>query len=122
MKAKDKFLKYCNMFKRELADLQAEIDYEQEGKQWHGTLAYIGANYSYELANIGFELGYSTWFFMIADFFTTADFGALRPFSFEEIKENVCNTIISNERIEQHYTEKEIEDIKKRILKCKENF
>lgn len=26
MKAKDKFLKYCNMFKRELADLQKEID------------------------------------------------------------------------------------------------
>ena len=116
MKAKDKFLKYCNMFRNDLADLQKEIDYEQEGKQWHGTLAYIGANYSYELANICFELGYSTWFFMIADF------GTLRPFSFEEIKENVCNTIISNEKIEQHYTEREIEDIKKRILKCKENF
>lgn len=114
MKAKDKFLLNCDIFKRELADLQAEIDYAEDTKI-HGTLAYIGANYSYELANICFELGYSTWFFMIADF------GTLRPFSFEEIKENVCNTIISNEKIEQHYTEREIEDIKKRILKCKEN-
>ena len=116
MKAKDKFLKYCNMFRNDLADLQKEIDYEQEGKQWHGTLAYIGVNYSYELANICFELGYSTWFFMIADF------GTLRPFSFEEIKEGVCNTIIINERIEQHYTEKEIKNIKKRVLKCRGNF
>ena len=37
MKAKDKFLQYCNMFRNDLADLQKEIDYEQEGKQWHGT-------------------------------------------------------------------------------------
>lgn len=115
MKAKDKVLKYCNMFKNDLADLQAEIDYEQEGKQWHGTLAYIGANYSYELANICFELGYSTWFFMIADF------GALRPFSFEEIKENVCNTIISNEEICNEYTAEEINKIKNEILNAKIN-
>ena len=116
MKAKDKFLKYCNMFRNDLADLQKEIDYEQEGKQWHGTLAYIGANYSYELANICFELGYATWFFMIADF------GTLRPLSFREVKENICNTIIINERIEQHYTEKEIKNIEKRVLKCRRNF
>ena len=115
MKAKDKFLQYCNMFKRELADLQAEIDYAEDTKI-HGTLAYIGANYSYRLANICFELGYATWFFMIADF------GTLRPFSFREVKENICNTIIINERIEQHYTEKEIKNIEKRVLKCRKNF
>ena len=115
MKAKDKFLKYCNMFKNDLADLQKEIDYEQDGKQWHGTLAYIGANYSYELANICFELGYSTWFFMIADF------GTLRPFSFEEIKEGVCNTIISNEEICNNYTAEEINQIKNKILSAKIN-
>ena len=116
MKEKDKFLINCDIFKRELADLQKEIDYEQEGKQWHGTLAYIGVNYSYELANICFELGYSTWFFMIADF------GKLRPLSFREVKENICNTIIINERIEQHNTEKEIKNIEKRVLKCRRNF
>ena len=115
MKAKDKFLKYCNMFRNDLADLQKEIDYEQEGKQWHGTLAYIGANYSYELANICFELGYSTWFFMIADF------GTLRPFSFGKIKENICNTIISNEEICNNYTAEEIDKIKNEILNAKIN-
>ena len=30
MKAKDKFLLNCDIFKRELADLQAEIDYAEE--------------------------------------------------------------------------------------------
>ena len=115
MKAKDKFLQYCNMFKRELADLQAEIDYEQEGKQWHGTLAYIGANYSYRLANICFELGYATWFFMIGNY--NGD-----KFDYKTLKENICNTIIINERIEQHYTEKEIKNIEKRVLKCRRNF
>ena len=115
MKAKDKFLYNCNVFKNDLEDLQKEIDYEELGEV-HGTLAYIGANYSYELANICFELGYSTWFFMIADF------GKLRPLSFREVKENICNTIIINERIEQHYTEKEIKNIEKRVLKCRRNF
>ena len=115
MKAKDKFLKYCNMFRNDLADLQAEIDYEQEGKQWHGTLAYIGANYSYELANICFELGYATWFFMIADF------GALRLFSFEEIKQGVCETIVSNEKISGVYNAEEINKIKNDILNAKIN-
>ena len=114
MKAKDKFLLNCDIFKRELADLQAEIDYTEDTKI-HGTLAYIGVNYSYELANICFELGYSTWFFMIADF------GALRPFSFEEIKENVCNTIISNEKICNNYTAEEINKIKNEILNAKIN-
>ena len=115
MKTKDKFLLNCNMLKRELADLQAEIDYEQEGKQWHGTLAYIGANYCYELSNICFGLGYATWFFMIADF------GTLRPFSFEEIKEGVYHTIISNEEICNNYTAEEINKIKNEILNAKIN-
>ena len=114
MKAKDKFLKYCDIFKRELADLQAEIDYAED-TEIHGTLAYIGENYSYELANICFGLGYATWFFMIADF------GALRPFSFEEIKEGVCNTIISNEKICNNYTAEEINKIKNEILNAKIN-
>ena len=30
MKAKDKFLLNCDIFKRELADLQAEIDYAED--------------------------------------------------------------------------------------------
>ena len=34
----------------------------------------------------------------------------------------ICNTIIINERIEQHYTEKEIKNIEKRVLKCRRNF
>ena len=114
MKAKDKFLINCDIFKRELADLQAEIDYAEDTKI-HGTLAYIGANYSYELANICFGLGYATWFFMIADF------GTLRPFSFEEIKEGVCNTIISNEEICNNYTAEEINKIKNEILNAKIN-
>ena len=114
MKEKDKFLINCDIFKRELADLQAEIDYAED-TEIHGTLAYIGENYSYELANICFELGYSTWFFMIADF------GALRPFSFEEIKEGVCNTIISNEEICNNYTAEEINKIKNEILNAKIN-
>ena len=114
MKAKDKFLLNCNMFKRELADLQAEIDYEQEGKQWHGTLAYIGENYSYELANIGFELGYATWFFMIGNY--NGD-----KFDYKTLKEGVCNTIISNEIICNEYTAEEIKKIKKEILSAKIN-
>ena len=114
MKAKDKFLLNCDIFKRELADLQAEIDYAEDTKT-HCTLAYIGANYSYELANICFGLGYATWFFMIADF------GTLRPFSFEEIKEGVCNTIISNEEICNNYTAEEINKIKNEILNAKIN-
>ena len=114
MKAKDKFLKYCNMFRNDLADLQAEIDYEQEGKQWHGTLAYIGVNYSYELANICFELGYSTWFFMIGEYIG-------EPFDYETLKQGVCDTIISNEKIENVYNAEEINKIKNDILNAKIN-
>ena len=114
MKAKDKFLLNCDIFKRELADLQAEIDYEQEGKQWHGTLAYIGANYSYELANICFGLGYATWFFMIGEYIG-------EPFDYETLKQSVCDTIISNEEICNNYTAEEINKIKNEILNAKIN-
>ena len=114
MKAKDKFLKYCNMFRNDLADLQKEIDYEQEGKQWHGTLAYIGANYSYELANICFGLGYATWFFEIGEYIG-------EPFDYETLKQGVCDTIISNEKIENVYNAEEINKIKNEILNAKIN-
>ena len=113
MKAKDKFLLNCDIFKRELVDLQAEIDYAEDTKI-HGTLAYIGANYSYELANICFELGYATWFFMIGNY--NGD-----KFDYKTLKEGVCNTIISNEKICNNYTAEEINKIKNEILNAKIN-
>ena len=63
-KEKEKFLWNCTLFRNELADLQREIEEENNDK---GTLAYIGANYSYKLANIGFDLGYANWFFEIRE-------------------------------------------------------
>lgn len=113
MKAKDKFLLNCDIFKRELADLQAEIDYAED-TEIHGTLAYIGANYSYELANICFGLGYAAWFFMIGNY--NGD-----KFDYKTLKEGVCNTIISNEMICNEYTAEEIKKIKKEILSAKIN-
>lgn len=113
MKAKDKFLLNCDIFKRELADLQAEIDYAED-TEIHGTLAYIGANYSYELANICFGLGYANWFFMIGNY--NGD-----KFDYKTLKEGVCNTIISNEIICNEYTAEEIKKIKKEILSAKIN-
>ena len=113
MKAKDKFLLNCDIFKRELADLQAEIDYAEDTKI-HGTLAYIGANYSYELANICFGLGYATWFFMIGEY--TGE-----PFDYKTLRQGVCDTIISNEKICKEYTAEEINKIKNEILNAKIN-
>lgn len=113
MKAKDKFLLNCDIFKRELADLQAEIDYAEDTKI-HGTLAYIGANYSYELANICFGLGYATWFFMIGEY--TGE-----PFDYKTLRQGVCDTIISNEEICKEYTTEEINKIKNEILNAKIN-
>lgn len=113
MKAKDKFLLNCDIFKRELADLQAEIDYAED-TEIHGTLAYIGANYSYELANICFGLGYANWFFMIGNYNGN-------KFDYKTLKEGVCNTIISNEMICKEYTAEEIKKIKKEILSAKIN-
>lgn len=113
MKAKDKFLYNCNVFKNDLEDLQKEIDYEELGEV-HGTLAYIGTNYSYELANICFGLGYANWFFMIGNY--NGD-----KFDYKTLKEGVCNTIISNEMICNEYTAEEIKKIKKEILSAKIN-
>ena len=113
MKAKDKFLLNCDIFKRELADLQAEIDYAEDTKI-HGTLAYIGANYSYELANICFGLGYATWFFMIGEYIG-------EPFDYKTLRQGVCDTIISNEKICKEYTAEEINKIKNEILNAKIN-
>ena len=113
MKAKDKFLLNCDIFKKELADLQAEIDYEEDTKI-NGTLAYIGMNYSYELANICFDLGYATWFFMIAEY-------NRKPLDYETLKQGVCDTIISNEKIRKEYTAEEINKIKNEILNAKNN-
>ena len=109
MKEKDKFLINCDIFKRELADLQAEIEGEEDTKI-HGTLAYIGKNYSYELANICFGLGYATWFFEIG-----------KPLDYETLKQGVCDTIISNEKIENVYNAEEINKIKNDILNAKIN-
>ena len=114
MKAKNKFLKYCDIFKRELADLQAEIDYAED-TEIHGTLAYIGENYSYELANICFGLGYATWFFEIGEEHTE------KPLDYETLKQCVCETIISNEKIENVYNAEEINKIKNDILNAKIN-
>lgn len=113
MKAKDKFLYNCNVFKNDLEDLQKEIDYEELGEV-HGTLAYIGANHSYELANICFGLDYANWFFMIGNY--NGD-----KFDYKTLKEGVCNTIISNEMIYNEYTAEEIKKIKKEILSAKIN-
>ena len=113
MKAKDKFLKYCDMFRNDLADLQAEIDYAED-TEIHGTLAYIGENYSYELANICFGLGYATWFFEIGEYIG-------EPFDYETLKQCVCDTIISNEKIENVYNAEEINKIKNDILNAKIN-
>lgn len=40
MKEKDKFLINCDIFKRELADLQAEIEWEEETKNTRHTSIY----------------------------------------------------------------------------------
>ena len=108
MKEKDKFLINCDIFKRELADLQAEIDYAED-TEIHGTLAYVGENYSYELANICFGLGYATWFFEIGEYIG-------EPFDYETLKQGVCETIISNEKISGVYNAEEINKIKNEIL------
>ena len=105
-KEKEKFLWNCTLFRNELADLQREIEEEENNNK--GTLAYIGANYSYKLANIGFALGYATWFFEIRE--------NGKELNFDEIKQRLCDTIISNERICGYYENSEIEKIKERIL------
>ena len=106
MSEKEKFLEYCKWFNKELEDLQKELDFDDEYE--YGTLAYLGCNFSYELANIGFELGYASWHFIVND-------------TFDKVKEDFINTIISNEKLDDYRTIKELKDIEKRLLKAKEN-
>ena len=109
-KAEKQFLNYCVMFKNELADLQKDLDENEDyfGNDYCCTLAYLGLNYSYELANIGFELGYSGWAFNNCG-------------GFDEIKKDFLTMIMENENIVGCYTEEELNKIEKRILKCKKN-
>lgn len=109
-KAEKQFLEYCVMFKNSLADLQKDLDENEDyfGNDYCCTLAYLGLNYSYELANIGFELGYSGWAFSKLD-------------DFKELKNDFLLMIMESENIIGAYTEKELNKIEKRILKCKEN-
>lgn len=108
-KEKEKFLNYCVVFKNELADLQKSLDEDEFlTNDYCCTLAYLGLNYSYELANIGFELGYSGWAFNNCG-------------GFDDIKKDFLTMIMENENIIGCYTEKELNKIEKRILKCKEN-
>lgn len=108
-KAEKQFLEYCVMFKNELADLQKSLDEDEFlTNDYCCTLAYLGLNYSYELANIGFELGYSGWAFNNCG-------------GFDEIKKDFLTMIMENENIIGCYTEEELNKIEKRILKCKEN-
>ena len=108
-KAEKQFLEYCVMFKNELADLQKDLDEDEFlTNDYCCTLAYLGLNYSYELANIGFELGYSSWAFNNCG-------------GFDEIKKDFLTMIMENENIVGCYTEEELNKIEKRILKCKEN-
>lgn len=108
-KAEKQFLNYCVMFKNELADLQKSLDEDEFlTNDYCCTLAYLGLNYSYELANIGFELGYSGWAFNNCG-------------GFDDIKTDFLTMIMENENIIGCYTEEELNKIEKRILKCKEN-
>ena len=108
-KAEKQFLNYCVMFKNELADLQKSLDEDEFlTNDYCCTLAYLGLNYSYELANIGFELGYSGWAFNNCG-------------GFDDIKTDFLTMIIENENIIGCYTEEELNKIEKRILKCKKN-
>lgn len=107
---KEKFLNYCYMFKNELADLQTDLDENGDflGNDYCCTLAYLGLNYSYELANIGFELGYSAWAFTKDD-------------DFEKVKSDFLLMIMENENILNDFTDYDLNKIEKRILKCKKN-
>lgn len=104
MAEKEKFLANCNKFKNELSDLQRDIDEQDETN--NGTLAYIGCNYSYELANIGFELGYACWHFLAKG-------------NFKDVKQSFIDTIIENEIIEGVYSINEIKKIRTRLLKVR---
>jgi len=106
---KEKFLNYCIMFNKELEDTNncIEEDYNLFTMN-NGTLADLGCNVSYELANIGFELGYANW-----QFFTKGDF--------EKVKEEFLKMVIENEKIVGAYTEEELKEIEERIKNTIEN-
>lgn len=108
-KEKEKFVNYCIMFNKDLEDTNKciEEDYNLFTMN-NGTLADLGCNVSYELANIGFELGYASW-----QFFTKGDF--------EKVKEEFLKMVIENEKIVGAYTEEEIKDIETRIKNAIEN-
>ena len=107
---KEKFLNYCVMFKNSLADLQKYLDENGDyfGNDYCCTLAYLGLEYSFELANIGFELGYSGWAFTKDD-------------DFEKVKSDFLLMIMESENIIGAYTEKKLNKIEKRIQKCVAN-
>lgn len=108
-KEKEKFLNYCIMFSKELEETNKwlEEDYNLFTMN-NGTLADLGCNVSYELANIGFELGYASW-----QFFTKGDF--------EKVQEEFLKMVIENEKIVGAYNEQEIKDIETRIKNAMEN-
>lgn len=107
MNSKELFLNYCKIFSKELADLQKSFDEDLD--LWCselGTLADLGLNWSFELANIGFELGYASWCF------TT------KATSFTTIKEYFFNMIMENETLENVYSNEELKRIGERIKKA----
>lgn len=108
-KEKEKFLRYCYIFKNDLEDLQKEIDFEHDRNKC--TLSFIGANYSYELANTCFELGYYSWFFYHE-----------KDMKYEDLKQNVYETIISDLEITKEYNEEQLTKIKENILNAKSNY
>ena len=109
MSEKERFLIYCNICKNELAELQEYI-HNEETQDENCTLAYIGCNFSYELANVCFELGYGSWFFEYNS-----------KISYKDLKNGVCETIVSDLKIINDLKKSEIRKIKARILQCKEN-
>ena len=108
-KEKEKFINYCIMFSKDLIDTNncIEEDYNLFTMN-NGTLADLGCNVSYELANIGFELGYASWQFFIGG-------------DFEKVKEEFLKMVIENEKIVGAYTEEELKEIEERIKNTIEN-
>lgn len=95
------FYKYCKNFNDSLKNAEEELDSDSST----GTLKDLGKSYSFQLANIGFALGYSAWTFDLSG----------------DIKEKFKNEIISDLKIEDFYSPEEIENIEKSIDKCKSN-
>lgn len=100
---KQMFDRYCKYFYKELQYLKEDIEFENSG-----TLQDLGEKMSYELANIGFELGYASWQFYIGN-------------DFEKAKNEFSTMIIENEKIVGCYSDDKLEEIKERIERCKQN-